>query len=1263
VSHPVRGLLRGRMEDSVHHPEGTPVTSAAAEPPTTPPGYTAKDLSVLEGLEAVRKRPGMYIGSTDSKGLTHLVYEIVDNAVDEALAGHCGRIEVVLHEDGSIEVHDDGRGIPVDVNVKSGLTGVELVLTKLHAGGKFGGEGYKTSGGLHGVGASVVNALSARLDAVVRRGGRVHTMSFQRGAPGFFDGDGPRGAFTPRPGLSVAGKAPAKQTGTSIRWWPDLPLFAKGSTPDLNAVRDRLRQTAFLVPGLTLVIRGPQHPEEVFRFDGGVVDFVEHLAPDGGVCDPVHITGSGSYRETVPVLDEQGHLVTTTVERTCEVDVALRWGTSYDTVTQSFCNVVRTGHGGSHQNGFERALLKTINEALRSTKVLKVKDEDVSKDDVLEGLTAVVTVKVPEPQYLGQTKDELGTPGVSKIVADVVTRGLKAEFLDNRRTKAQVRAVLDKVRAAALTRQAARASKDAARRKTALESSTLPAKLVDCRSTDVARTELWLVEGDSALGTGKLARNSEYQALLPLRGKILNVQKAGVGEMLANAECASIIQVVGAGTGRTFDLEQMRYHKVVLMSVHPEESVLVADPDGRISLRAIGPYVDERLAADDHVPQAGTISYDEHGLALRCSPLKRVIRHHYTGQMLTVRTAYGRSIRITSGHSVFVWRYGRSMLMPSDQLQVGDKLVAPRQLPRPRRPVLELDLLEMARRISPETYRVTGPGVASLRQQLRAEAGPADSVDRSSRRVRIGPAAQHALVDARQRAGLTQKQVAVAVGWAQPISVSQAERGLGRVTESMFAAWLDLLGLAWPADAVVDPGFFGNLEGPRDSANDRYRVLRQHSWVSEVPASHDAVLGRDARVYSRAHLAGAFDRFRAVDEDLCEFLGWYLAEGTLSRGAVRLHLGTTDLPYLPRLTTIVERLFGATPRIAGGPGGQVTLSFGSAEATLIVKGLQLGVTTRHKHLPDLLLNLDESCQLAFLAGYYLGDGTKGARDDRLGFAIASRSNADALGYLLGQLGVVASISEHGSATSSIRGKAVRNDGHFTVTVTGMAQVRRLRRVWRDASNAPLIRERLAGARDRRNNIEQINDQLVALPITSIDSEAWDALVYDLSVADDESFVAGFGGGVCAHNTDADVDGSHIRCLLITLFARYMRPVIEAGRLYAAVPPLHRIEVVGAAEPIYTYTDKALQQTLKKLEGQGKRVKGQIQRYKGLGEMDPSQLRNTTMHPATRTLRRVGLGDIDLAEHSLELLMGNDVAPRREFIVSSAGRVDRAALDT
>ncbi|MDQ3610886.1 MAG: hypothetical protein M4D85_04605, partial [Actinomycetota bacterium] len=637
------------------------------------------------------------------------------------------------------------------------------------------------------------------------------------------------------------------------------------------------------------------------------------------------------------------------------------------------------------------------------------------------------------------------------------------------------------------------------------------------------------------------------------------------------------------------------------MSVHPDESVLITDKAGQLRIRSIGTFVDDRLSVDDHVPEAGTVSYDGVERCLRTSPIKRVIRHHYVGQMLTISTAYGRSVRVTSGHSVFAWRNNRAVLVPSDELAVGDKLVAPRRLPRPSRITLELDLLTVARAVGPDRYRVHGPGVSRLRQQLRARAGPTDSVDRSSSRVRLGVDARAELVRARRAAGLTQTDVARVLGWAQPISVSAAERGMARVSEPMFRKWLALLHVPWPSDACVEPGFFERHKEPSDSRHDRYRVLGEHAWVREVPHSHDCVIGRDANIYVRAHLAEAFSRYRVVDEDLCEFLGWYLAEGSLSRGAVRLHLGADDDPYIPRLRTIVETLFGVPLILRHGPGRQVTASFGSSEATLIISGLGLHVGARDKRIPDLLLNVDESCQLAFLAGYYLGDGTKGTRDTRLAITTASRSGADGLGYLLGQLGVLASISEHPPVVGRTSdGRPVHSGSHWTVSVGGRDQLRRLRRVWRDAVNADLIRANLdkPGTSDVR--AERISDHLIALPVTAIDAVPWDGPVYDLSVADDESFVAGFGGGVCAHNTDADVDGSHIRCLLITLFARYMRPVIESGRLYTAVPPLHRIEVSGAQEPIYTYSEKQMQAELKKIAARGAKVKGQIQRYKGLG---------------------------------------------------------------
>ncbi len=533
------------------------------------PAYNARHLLVLEGLEAVRKRPGMYIGSTDSRGLMHCLWEIIDNAVDEALAGHGEQIDVVLHKDGSVEVVDRARGIPVDIEPKTKLSGVEVVFTKLHAGGKFGGGSYNASGGLHGVGASVVNALSARLDVEVDRGGVIWTTSFRRGVAGEFDGEGAAAGFTPAKGLRKAGRAKKGVTGTRIRYWADRQVFTKDAAFNYDELVTRARQTSFLVPGLELVIRderGDEATEETFKHDGGISEFCEFLATDQKVTEVVRLAGTGHFTETVPMLDDAGHMTPTDVERDLDVDIAVRWGDGYETELRSFVNIVATPKGGTHVAGFERALSKSFTNALDGTRLLK-NGEEIIKDDVLEGLTAVVTVRLAEPQFDGQTKEVLGTPAASRIVAKVVQTELESFLTSTKREfKAQARAVLEKIVAASRTRVAARQHRELQRRKTALESSALPAKLADCRSNDVDRSELFIVEGDSALGTAKLARSSEFQALLPIRGKILNVQKASVGDVLKNVECASIIQVVGAGSGRTFDLEQARYGKIIFMA-------------------------------------------------------------------------------------------------------------------------------------------------------------------------------------------------------------------------------------------------------------------------------------------------------------------------------------------------------------------------------------------------------------------------------------------------------------------------------------------------------------------------------------------------------------------------------------------------------------------------------------------------------------------------------------------------------------------------
>jgi len=532
--------------------------------------YDARHLLVLEGLDAVRKRPAMYIGSTDTKGLMHCLWEIIDNCVDESLSGFGKNIEVFLNEDGSVEVDDHARGIPVDIEPKTGLSGVEVVFTKLHAGAKFGTGMYNAAGGLHGVGSSVVNALSSRLDVEVDRDGTTWMMSFRRGIPGVFSGPGPDASFTPGSGLVKKGNRLARTvTGTRVRYWPDRQIFLADAQLSLPRLKDRAKQTSFLVPGLKLTVtdqRDGGEDTEVFCHEGGISEFCEFLAQDPPVTEILRLGGHETFTETVPMLDDDGQMTPSDVTRDLGIDIAMRWGTGFDANVASFVNIISTPKGGTHVQGFERGLTKAFTKVLDGTRLTKASDE-IIKDDICEGMTAVVTVRLAEPQFEGQTKEVLGTPAVSKLVAKVVESEL-TDYLTSTKAavKSQARAVMEKVVQASRTRVQARVHREAVRAKNALASSSMPPKLSDCRSSDSEKTELFIVEGDSALGTAKLARNSEFQALMPIRGKILNVQKASVTDMLKNNECSSIIQVIGAGSGRSFDIDQARYGKVIFMA-------------------------------------------------------------------------------------------------------------------------------------------------------------------------------------------------------------------------------------------------------------------------------------------------------------------------------------------------------------------------------------------------------------------------------------------------------------------------------------------------------------------------------------------------------------------------------------------------------------------------------------------------------------------------------------------------------------------------
>ncbi len=503
----------------------TSLTSSA-----TSADYGAQDITVLEGLEAVRKRPGMYIGSTGIRGLHHLVYEVVDNSVDEALAGHCSRVDVTIHGDNSVTVVDDGRGIPVGMHEKEQKPAVEVVLTVLHAGGKFGdGGGYKVSGGLHGVGVSVVNALSEELEVVVRREGFVHTQHYARGAP-----------------LDQLVKGDkTTESGTTITFLPDQDIFDE-TVYDFSILEQRLRETAFLTRGLHITLtdeRGEGGSAE-FQYEGGIEDFVVYLNANK---EPIQ-------KKVIYFADEGAEGA---------VEVAMQWNGSYQESVFSFANNINTHEGGSHLSGFRSALTRTLNKYAREKGELKEKDDNLSGEDVREGLTAVISAKLADPQFEGQTKTKLGNPGMQGFVESIVNTKL-AEFLEE--NPAEARAVIRKAVQAAQARSAARKARDLTRRKSALENSRLPGKLADCSVKDPSLAEIFVVEGDSAGGSAKQGRDRNTQAILPLRGKILNVEKARIDKVLQNTEVQALITAIGTGVRDEFDIERARYHKVILMT-------------------------------------------------------------------------------------------------------------------------------------------------------------------------------------------------------------------------------------------------------------------------------------------------------------------------------------------------------------------------------------------------------------------------------------------------------------------------------------------------------------------------------------------------------------------------------------------------------------------------------------------------------------------------------------------------------------------------
>ncbi len=1165
---------------------------------------------------------------------------IAHNSIDEAMAGYATAIKVELLPKNRVAVTDNGRGIPVDIHKQTKKSALETVLTTLHAGGKFGGDSYKVSGGLHGVGVSVVNALSIYVKAEVCRDGGLFEQEYERGKA--------------KKAVKKVGKCDT--TGTKITFEPDPEIF-KEIKFDWKYILDHLRQQAFLTRGLRIELADlreeiPQHYG--YQFDGGLLSFIKYLVhPEKIIQD-----------EPFYVHKEDGKI---------DTEVVFVYTNDIESKELSFVNNIWTTDGGMHSTGFKSALSRAMNAYARAEGYLKEKDENLSGDDVREGLVTVISLKMSQaPQFEGQTKARLGSPEARTAVEAVVSEALK-EFLEKH--PADARRMVEKCLLAAKARKAAKAAKDTVLRKGVLEGLTLPGKLADCSSRDPAESELFIVEGDSAGGSGKMGRDRRTQAILPLRGKILNVEKSRIDKMLANKEIRALVMALGTAIAQDFNIEKIRYHKVVIMSVDAKEHVFVRDNLG-IRMTEIGEFIDSLLEKksdknykNGYEKRSGTdlgevlcFGLNDHETKFR--PIKSIIRHPSEESLYEIKTAHGRSVAVTESHSVFVYKNNKVQLKRGNELKIGDLVVAPHKVRFPESLKSRIDLFEELRAIPEVASQVCIRGGAVedwYKQKIVSEY--ADKPELVENRVSMPLDVRSELTAFRRSRGVNNRELCAAIGISEPATFYAWEKGVSNPTIRNWQAYLAALQIdseTLMSRVIIQPSRLEKtwLTQYKNSAHNRVKSYVRLSDLNEADMKWFKER-EDIELTPEHYAHHGISRYINIDEKLAFLLGFYLAEGSCSdRNGVRFSIGSTNKKFVPEIQAALKVVFGSEGKLCMSKNRILEVKIVNRVVALAWQNIFgfKGAESVSKMIPNIVFTTKESLRLAFLRGYFLGDGS--VSKSNIVFYTSSRDIASGLQYLLSSFGVLASVSsrEPPSQASMIRGKICQTKHKaYVVSVCAKDSIKKLSFVWESHWHAELLEKKLKSKRPSINHqYTLIDSDLLALPIRAISEvKATNGMVYDFSVESDENFVAGF-GGICCHNTDADVDGAHIRTLLLTLFYRYFPQVIESGYLYIAQPPLYKLQF--GKESQYAYSDTEKESVFKEMSKNSKGSPPNIQRYKGLGEMNPDQLWDTTMNPETRKMRKVNVKDAEEADKLFDILMGDEVEPRKLFIQTHAAGV-------